>query len=321
MLPTAIALIPSIFIAWGTGLLAPVEPLRAEKLVLDRPKCEASGEFVWIPAGPYIFGSDRAERDYAYQLSAEFAAASSGAANSERLVEIERRLRQSRWFEGEFARQEGALEGYCLAKNLVTNADYLEFVKATGHRLPGISAREYQTQGFLVHPYTKVEEFLWQEGAYPANEGAHPVVLVSYTDAVAYADWRSARDGARYRLPTEEEWEKAARSEEGRYFPWGNQWQVGATNLARAEQFHTSSAGEFPLSRSVYGVEDMAGNVFEYTSTLLQESSGPAQGQELTVMKGCSWDDLPGFCRGAYRHTRPTDARHILFGFRLLRER
>ncbi len=69
----------------------------------------------------------------------------------------------------------------------------------------------------------------------------------------------------------------------------------------------------FPLSKSTYGVEDMAGNVFEYTSTLQQQSTR-------AVMKGCSWDDLPGFCRAAYHHTRPISSRHILFGFRLVKE-
>ena len=66
-------------------------------------------------------------------------------------------------------------------------------------------------------------------------------------------------------------------------------------------------------SRSPYGVEDMAGNVFEYTSTLRSQIV-----RTVSVMKGCSWDDLPGFCRAAYFHTRPIQSRHILFGFRLV---
>ncbi|MGI8936560.1 MAG: SUMF1/EgtB/PvdO family nonheme iron enzyme, partial [Phormidesmis sp.] len=61
-----------------------------------------------------------------------------------------------------------------------------------------------------------------------------------------------------------------------------------------------------------YGIEDMAGNVFEYTSTLTDESE--------VILKGCGWDDYPGFCRAAYQHDRPIDSRHILFGFRLVVE-
>ena len=277
----------------------------------DRATCEADGEFVWIPESTSIFGSDRAERDYAYQLSAETAA----AGNPERVDAISQGLRQSRWFEGEFDRQERALPGFCLATNLVTNNDYLEFVEATGHREPGISPQDYQTQGFLVHPYSKVEEFLWDEGTYPDGDESHPVVLVSYDDALAYAEWRGDLDGARYRLPTEEEWEKAARGDDGRYFPWGNEWEIGATNVAETGLLNTNSVAEFPLSQSLYGVEDMSGNVFEFTSTLQERN-----GRTVAVMKGCSWDDLPGFCRAAYRHTRPIDSRHILFGFRLVRE-
>ena len=59
----------------------------------------------------------------------------------------------------------------------------------------------------------------------------------------------------------------------------------------------------------------MAGNVFEYTSTLIKKDSG-----EEVILKGCGWDDYPGFCRAAYQHDRPVDSQHILFGFRLVLE-
>jgi len=180
-------------------------------------------------------------------------------------------------------------------------------------------------------------DYLWEGDRPPEGRAEHPVVLVSYDDAVAYAQWRGTQDQVRYRLPTAPEWEKAARGEDGRYFPWGNAWQDSATNWADATQVignpsateseteadsgfvadtpGTSAIATFPLSQSVYGVQDMAGNVFEYTSTLRQQVQTTR-----SVMKGCSWDDLPGFCRGAYEHTRPTQSRHILFGFRLVKE-
>ncbi|WP_227498632.1 SUMF1/EgtB/PvdO family nonheme iron enzyme [Synechococcus sp. PCC 7336] len=277
----------------------------------DRAECEASGEFAWVEAGEFIAGSDRAERDYGYRISAE------GASDDpERIAAIEQRLRQSRWFEWEEERQVRSLAAVCMGRNLVANADYKEFLEATGHRLPGISEPEYREQGFLVHPYSEVERFLWKGGEYPSGERRHPVVLVSYEDAVAYAQWRGDRDGASYRLPTAAEWEKAARGTDERYFPWGSEWRAGATNAAPSGIWHTSEVGAFELSRSPYGVEDMAGNVFEYTSTLEQR-----RGRTVSVMKGCSWDDSIGFCRAAYRHTRPIESRHILFGFRLVRDR
>lgn len=289
-------------------------------------QCENRADFAWVPSGDFISGSDRTERDAAYRMSAEaWAEISALTAGSDEIpVSVstaEQNLRQRQWFDREPEQEERASVGFCIHRNLVTNADYLEFVNATGHRSPDISADEYQEQGFLVHPYDDVEPYRWQsqpQPAFPEGKAQHPVVLVNYDDAIAYAQWRGQQDGGSYRLPTALEWEKAARGTDGRYFPWGNEWQNDATNWIGRKHFGdgvegTSAIAIYPLSRSVYGVEDMAGNVFEYTSTLLERGD-----RTVSVMKGCSWDDLPGFCRAAYRHTRPTDSRHILFGFRLV---
>lgn len=287
----------------GVALLLGCSPAPSpEELAAVRQNCGSDDAFVWVEAGEYVAGSDTAERDYAYQISAEAAADSEAG-----VAQAEQRLRQQGWFDGEADRQTASLPGFCVGKFLVTNQDYRAFVLATGHRAPGISESAYQEQGFLVHPYGDVRPFLWAD-SFPEGKADHPVVLISYDDAVAYAEWRGARDGVSYRLPTAAEWEKAARGTDGQYFPWGNEWQADATNWGERSG-DTNPVGAFP-DRSPYGVADMAGNVFEYTST---QQGGKA------VMKGCSWDDLPGFCRGAYRHTRPVDSRHILFGFRLVR--
>ncbi|WP_428843036.1 formylglycine-generating enzyme family protein [Sphaerothrix gracilis] len=272
---------------------------------ISRDRCEAQPGFVFVPAGQFIAGSNQAERDYAYEISAAAIASDpSGRAAAEQ------RLRQRGWFDHEPERQTTEQAAFCISQQLVTNADYQQFVQATGHRPPGIAEADYQAQGFLVHSYSEVQPYLWQGADYPAGEAQHPVVLVSYADAIAYAEWKGQQDGHTYRLPTALEWEKAARGEEGRYFPWGSEWQPAATNWAQQGNLHTSPVGAYPLSRSVYGVEDMAGNVFEFTE--LQSD------RQQIVMKGCSWDDLPGFCRAAYRHGRPASSRHILFGFRLI---
>ena len=275
---------------------------------MTRDRCASQPEFAFVPAGDFIAGSDTTERDYGYKISAQAIASSPDA-----IADAEANLRDRRWFEFEVDRRTETLSAFCIQTNLVTQQDYREFVAATGHRAPGITEAAYQAQGFLVHPYEGVVPYLWQNISFADGLGAHPVVLVSYNDAVAYADWRGQQDGVTYRLPTASEWEKAARGEDGRYFPWGNEWQAEATHWAQSVPYGTHAIAQYPLSRSPYGVEDMAGNVFEFTSTLRER-----RGMPVSVMKGCSWDDLPGFCRAAYEHTRPTDSRHILFGFRLV---
>lgn len=282
---------------------------QAQRQSVPQSSCESTKEFVFVEGGEYILGSDRAERDYGYRISAQ-----ADADRPEQIPQAEQKLRQRQWFEGESPRQVQVLPGVCIRRNLVTNGEYQAFMQATGHRAPGISAADYQTQGFLVHPYSRVKPYLWQGDRYPANQGQHPVVLVSYEDAQAYAQWKGVQEGQTYRLPTEVEWEQTARGKDGRYFPWGNEWQDQATHWAKSPGYGTSAIATYPLSRSPNGVEDMAGNVFEFTSSITQR-----RGKTVSVMKGCSWDDSPGFCRAAYRHTRPVNSRHILFGFRLVK--
>ena len=275
---------------------------------ITRSECEQDEAFVYIPEGEFIQGSDHPQRDYGYQISAQAV-----TKKDEDIANAEARLRKSRWFDRETARQTVSIPAFCLSRNLVTNQEYQEFILATNYQPPGISEAEYQQQGFLVHPYTKVREFLWKDNKYPQGTEKHPVVLVSYKDAVAFANWKSQQTGAKYRLPTAIEWEKASRSDDGRYFPWGDLWQDNSTNWAGSKLNYTSAIASYPLSKSPYGVEDMAGNVFEFTSTFKWQGTR-------VVLKGCSWDDLPGFCRSAYYHTRPIKSKHILFGFRLVRD-
>ena len=262
----------------------------------------------YIERGRYIAGSDQAERDYAYRLSAEAL-----ADTPEEILDVETRLRQQRWFDFEPEQKTRRMAAFCINRNLITNEEYQEFVLATGYHQPGITAENYQEQNMLVHSYQELRPYFWRSYQFPAGKANHPVVLVSQKDALAYAAWKSQEDGVDYRLPTADEWEKAARGNDGRYFAWGNEWQDKATNWQKNGPEGTSRTGAYPLSKSAYGVEDMAGNVFEFTSTVYTQDS-----QERAIMKGCAWDDLPGFCRTAYRHGRPTTYRHILFGFRLV---
>jgi toxoflavin biosynthesis protein ToxD len=293
-----------------TGCLGK-NPANPDANRVSQSQCEASGDFIYIPAGAYQAGSSQQERDYAYDISAQYLAHNRPAEVANQTAQ----LRQKGWFDQEQDPQTIKLSAICMSRHLVTNADYQTFVRSANYSPPFVTPANYQEQGFTAHKYNAVEPYLWKGYQFPDGQADHPVVLVSYEDALNYTKWLSQRDGVTYRLPTAQEWEKAARGTDGRYFPWGNQWRDDATNWQGSPHQGTTAIGTYPLSRSVYGIEDMAGNVFEYTSTLVTQG-----GKQYSLLKGCAWDDLPGFCRAAYAHTRRINAKHILFGFRLVRE-
>jgi len=245
---------------------------------------------VLISAGKAYLGSNAAEKDFGYEIGSAAA-------------------RRWRWFDIEKERMVN-LDEYAMDRGLVTQKDYEEFVQETQHRAPFITAKEYQQQGFLVHPYDEVKKYLWQNNSPPENLKNHPVVLVSIDDAEAYCKWRGQKQSRRYRLPTEDEWEKAARGTNHRYFPWGNQWNPTYLNSATKGPYQTTPVGLYIKGQSPYGIFDMAGNVFQWTGTQQSPKS------ERYLLKGCSWDDAPGICRSAARHSRLKTSRHILIGFR-----
>jgi formylglycine-generating enzyme required for sulfatase activity len=244
------------------------------------------GGMVLIPAGEFIMGSDAAERHLAYARSS-------------------REVRKTAWFDAELPRQIASLRAFCIDRTLVTQAAYAKFVRAGRARAPTISKAEYQRQGFLVHDYDReVLPYIWTTGGPPASLARHPVVLVSATAAEAYCAWRHTGG----RLPTEGEWEKAARGVDGRIFPWGDRWDPGRLNSEASKIMRTTPVGRFPDGASPFGLLDAVGNVFQWTSTFLDEGR--------RVLKGCGWDDELTLCRPAFRHGRPPESRHILIGFR-----
>ena len=270
----------------GTG-----KPLAESQRLPAVPVKPGDMEQIRIPKGELILGSDEMERAYGYSIGGKAA-------------------RKWRWYDIEKKRRVFVDEFY-IDKFPVTQGQYFEFVKATGHRVPYISRDDYQKQGFLVHPYKEVLPFLWKDRKPPNGRRDHPVVLVSIGDAWEYCHWRdNFSSGRRFRLPFEAEWEKAARGGDGRYFPWGNEWNNENANVWQSRQGGTTPVDKYETGRSPYGVYDMAGNIFEWTLTPIEPDS------DRYVLKSCSWDDYPGICRGAARHARPKGSRHILIGFR-----
>jgi len=143
-----------------------------------------------------------------------------------------------------------------IARYPVTNEQYRLFLKADpGHPTP-------------AH---------WKGNEFPVGKGRHPVVGVSLHDALAFCQWLGCR------LPLEEEWEKAARGTEGRSYPWGEDWKEDQfCNNYDTKIAGTTPVDKYPAGVSPYGVWDMVGNVWEWTST-------EAQGPFMHVVRGGSW--------------------------------
>lgn len=186
------------------------------------------------------------------------------------------------------------LSTYYIDKYPVTNQAYRQFIKETGHPEP----------------------LFWADPQF--NHPMQPVVGVSWYDAMAYAEW------AKKRLPTEAEWEKAAKGEDNLIYPWGNEYLDGMANVDFA-MIHTSQVEQFSSGVSGCGCYDMIGNVWEwcfdwyeekyYTVSRSENPQGPAQGEK-KVIRGAAWDTIYFNARNAFRFFEDPAARGHNLGFR-----
>jgi formylglycine-generating enzyme required for sulfatase activity len=178
----------------------------------------------------------------------------------------------------------------------------------------------------------------------------HPVVRVSFHEASWYCDWLTAklrraewtssqllarlRDGWVITVPSEAEWEKAARGQDGRIYPWGSQFDSLRTNAFATGLGTTSAVGLFPSGRSPYGVLDMCGNVWEWTRSVWGDREGrssfpyPYEPREasredlhaandvLRVTRGGAFVDFEPFLSVAFRLGQPPSTHHSRTGFR-----
>jgi toxoflavin biosynthesis protein ToxD len=250
----------------------------------------AQTRMVRVPAGPAVQGSTRGERA---QARLDF-----GRGADARLFEDETPVRRAH------------LGAFSMDRVPVTNALFAEFATACGVLPPDVdtvSAErwEQQRQRFgLARQYGEIQQFLWI-GDEPARERAlHPVVLVTHDDAAFYCAWRGGR------LPSEQEWERAARGPTGNVYPWGNRYDPFRVNTAQRGHGGTIEVGSLPQGNAPEGFTDMGGHVFEWTATAWPDRRGHV------VVKGNGWDGRGGFGRGAARSPRPIELRDVTLGFR-----
>lgn len=196
-----------------------------------------------------------------------------------------------------------------IARDPVTNTQYAAFIAATGHR-----PAEH-----------------WEGGTVPEGKTQHPVVGVSWDDANAYCTWLSEHQPAdpQVRLPTEAEWELAARGEIGRDYPWGSEApDTTRCNFGR-QVGDTTPVGSYPEGATSDGVRDLAGNVWEWVADAWADSyqGAPTDGSArqsskagaARVFRGGSWDVRAQRCRSAYRSRFHPVNRDDDLGFRCAR--
>ena len=263
------------------------------------PEALALPPFISIAAGPFPMGTP--ERD----LSG-LAKAYGGTRESYREEAPQHRVQ---------------LPAFAIAREPVTNALYSAFVAAEGARAP-------------IH---------WRGPTPPEHVRDHPVADVSWDEAVAFCAWLSStghqppttdhpdlssvvgrQSSVVYRLPSEAEWERAARGADGRAFPWGGEWRPELANTREAGPGATTPVGSFPAGASPAGCLDMAGNVWEWTASLdrlypyrADDGREDMRAPGRRILRGGCYANPHGFARCACRFRLLPSVRNPFLGFRL----
>jgi formylglycine-generating enzyme required for sulfatase activity len=222
--------------------------------------------------------------------------------------------------EPELPRHRVTVEAIYLDRYGVTNALFERFVAATGYR----TIAEEEGTGFAWRQQNGKWQMLKTDGATwraPSGPGAtappaHPVVQVSWSDALAYCRWAGKR------LPSEAEWELAARGTNALRYPWGEAWDPAKANGTMTVKA-TTPVGSYPDGASPFGVLDMAGNVWQWTSSLYRpypylysDGREDLNAKGGRVFRGGSWYSLPWVLRSAGRGGGGPAARGNGLGFR-----
>jgi formylglycine-generating enzyme required for sulfatase activity len=256
-----------------------------EAAALVRPRLTVRGvEFVLVPAGGFQMGTP--------------------TRRAQELVEQRDRAE----FASEAPRTKVALDAFYIARYPTTQEQYQAYVDDTAAPVPDRRQDPWSSH-YSWDPVTR---------RFPDGLARHPLVLVSWTQASSYCDWLGAR------LPTEAEWEKAARGQDARAWPWGDSWRPDLCNTAE-----TGVGGTTPVdthgaeAESPHGVADLAGNVWEWCSSLFDPYPYDAQdGREdrgaegRRVLRGGAFEQDRYLARCATRNAAPQDNRGFTIGLR-----
>ncbi len=187
----------------------------------------------------------------------------------------------------------------------VTNSQYKKFIAAGGYTNEEILKKCWTEKGRKWREAENVTQpGYWHDEKW--NQPDHPVVGVSSYEAEAYAKWAGKR------LPTEKEWEKAARGTDGRVYPWGDEFDKEKCNTYESGLGRTTRVILYPNGISPYGCYDMAGNVWEWTDSWYEKD-------KTRVLRGGSWGNEGDFCRCASRNGLNPNYRNNGVGFRCAR--
>jgi formylglycine-generating enzyme required for sulfatase activity len=252
-------------------------------------------EMVLVPAGEFLMGT-----------------------NNEQLADLKRRYGwDHEWMRRETPQRRVHVKDFYIDKYLVTNAEWERFVDATDY----VTEAEIEGWGWVwgEEGLQQVEGADWRHPKGPGStiedQMDYPVVTVSWNDAAAYTDWAGKR------LPTEAEWEKAARGTQGWVWPWGNEWDKRKANTVEAGPYALTPVGSYPAGASPYGCLDMAGNVWEWMTDWMKPYPGSDyvdkdSGEKYKVLRGGSWNGYGDVTRSAFRVRFDPSNRGIDIGFR-----
>lgn len=298
--PTALAICGLLVAA--TGLLLTIKNERPEaKQVAPQTSMEkivkAEPGMVWISGGTFSMGIDPEDVPHLQKLFA---------------------VDHPQLFEDEIPKHTVTVTGFFLDRNLVTNAEFRAFVEANPRWQRQQISASLHNGHYLEH---------WTNSEIPATRADHPVVNVSWYAAVAYCQWKDKR------LPTEAEWEFAARGGLDGFFPWGDQMvDKSRANYSDSGLGTTTSAGSY--APNGYGLFDMAGNAWEFLADEWSRYTSAPQTNPVSggdrfergdsflavrtrrVIRGGSWGGAPVNLWVGYRDSHPPDGARGFAGFR-----